>query len=112
MPRSFFLARARVLSLGRALVSASLLLVPPGCGGPPGPAAPAPAAAAAPASSAAASSPLLPLDPRITSGSLGNGFSYYLQQHRVEDRRAQLALVVKVGSVYEQEDQRGLAHFV
>jgi zinc protease len=54
----------------------------------------------------------LPLDPRITSGTLDNGLTYYLQQHRVKDKRAVLALVVKAGSVYEADDQRGLAHFI
>jgi zinc protease len=81
------------------------------CGG----VGPLPAAAngAATASATAESaSPALPLDPRITSGTLDNGLTYYLQQHRAADKRAVLALVVKAGSVYEEDDQRGLAHFI
>lgn len=54
----------------------------------------------------------LPLDPRITTGSLNNGLTYYLEQNRPKDKRAQLVLVVKAGSVYEEDDQRGLAHFI
>jgi zinc protease len=68
--------------------------------------------AAASTASAESASPALPLDPHITSGTLKNGLTYYLQQHRANDKRAVLALVVKAGSVYEEDDQRGLAHFI
>jgi zinc protease len=61
---------------------------------------------------AAPSSPPLPLDPKVTAGTLANGLSYFVQQQKPKDRRAQLMLVVKAGSVYEEDDQRGLAHFV
>ena len=64
-----------------------------------GPLPAAPTAAATPSQAAEESSPALPLDPRITSGTLDNGLTYYLQQHRAKDRRAVLALVVKAGSV-------------
>lgn len=57
-------------------------------------------------------SPALPLDPKVTAGKLANGFSYYLQQHESKDKRAHLMLVVKAGSVYERDDERGLAHFI
>jgi zinc protease len=80
------------------------------------PLAPAPPGAA-PASSTAGGvaqeqARELPLDPSITSGSLDNGLAYYLEPHRAKDRRARLMLVVKAGSVYEENDQRGLAHFI
>jgi zinc protease len=86
------------------------LLAVSACGG----VGPLPAApnAGAPPQAAAVASPELPLDPRITSGALDNGLTYYLQQHRAKDKRAVLALVVKAGSVYEEDDQRGLAHFI
>jgi zinc protease len=58
------------------------------------------------------SSPPLPLDPKVTAGTLPNGLSYFLQQQKPKDKRAYLILVVKAGSVYEDDDQRGLAHFV
>ncbi|MEO8179958.1 MAG: insulinase family protein [Deltaproteobacteria bacterium] len=76
---------------------------------PPSTATAAPAAAA---SAAAQSAAALPLDPRITSGSLDNGLRYYLEPNRARDKRALLVLVVKAGSVYEEDDQRGLAHFI
>jgi zinc protease len=60
----------------------------------------------------APSSPALPLDPKVTAGTLPNGLSYFLQQQKPKDKRAYLILVVKAGSVFEEDDQRGLAHFV
>jgi zinc protease len=54
----------------------------------------------------------LPLDPQIRRASLDNGLTYYVQAHRKPQQRAQLWLAVNVGSVMEDEDQRGLAHFV
>ena len=54
----------------------------------------------------------IPFDPTVVRGTLSNGVSYYIK-HNVEPReRAQFLLVVKGGSVHEDEDQRGLAHFV
>jgi zinc protease len=109
-PRPHFLARGSRLR-GCSCLALAACLAALACGAPPGPAASAlPVAPAAP--QARSSSPALPLDPRITSGSLDNGFSYFVQQHRVKDKRVQLALVVRVGSVYEADDQRGLAHFI
>ena len=37
---------------------------------------------------------------------------YYVKRNQEPRNRAQLSLVVKAGSVLEEEDQRGLAHFV
>jgi len=54
----------------------------------------------------------LPVDPRITVGKLENGLTYYVLPHRKPETRAQLWLVVDAGSVLEDDDQKGLAHFV
>ncbi|MGW8393371.1 M16 family metallopeptidase [Pseudoduganella sp. HUAS MS19] len=54
---------------------------------------------------------LLPLDPQIRTGKLANGLTYYIQQNRRPEKRVELRLVVKAGSVLEDEDQLGLAHF-
>jgi zinc protease len=54
----------------------------------------------------------LPLDARITKGTLDNGLTYYVLPHKKPEQRAQLWLAVNAGSVLEDEDQRGLAHFV
>ncbi len=45
-------------------------------------------------------------------GTLSNGLTYYVRPNKEPQERAQLSLVVKAGSVLEEEDQRGLAHFV
>ncbi len=54
----------------------------------------------------------LPLDARITKGKLPNGLTYYVLPHKKPEQRAQLWLAVNAGSVLEDDDQRGLAHFV
>ena len=54
----------------------------------------------------------IPVDPLITVGTLPNGLRYYVRANRQPQGRAELRLVVKAGSILEDEDQRGLAHFV
>jgi len=54
----------------------------------------------------------VPVDPQITIGTLPNGLRYYIRNNRVPQGRAELRLAVNAGSVLEEEDQRGLAHFV
>ncbi|MDE0966435.1 MAG: insulinase family protein, partial [Candidatus Latescibacteria bacterium] len=53
----------------------------------------------------------LPIDPQITVGQLDNGLRYYIRQNREPAARAELRLVVDAGSVLEEDEQRGLAHF-
>ena len=54
----------------------------------------------------------VPIDPRITVGTLQNGLRYYIRSNKQPEGRAELRLVVNAGSILEDEDQRGLAHFV
>ena len=54
----------------------------------------------------------VPVDPRITVGTLSNGMRYYIRANKQPQNRAELRLVVNAGSVLEDDDQRGLAHFV
>jgi zinc protease len=54
----------------------------------------------------------LPLDPKVVFGRLDNGLSYYIRKNRKPETRAFLRLVVNAGSVLEDDDQLGLAHFV
>jgi zinc protease len=54
----------------------------------------------------------LPLDPAIKTGKLPNGFTYYIRKNTEPKNRVQLYLVNKVGSVLEEDNQRGLAHFM
>src|SRR5688572_14299529 len=67
------------------------------------------------ASSGAATAPLdrtVPVDPRITVGTLPNGLRYYIRANQAPRNRAELRLVVSAGSVLEDDNQRGLAHMV
>jgi zinc protease len=54
----------------------------------------------------------MPFDPEAVVGTLPNGLKYYVRPNAKPPHRAELRLVVKAGSVLEDEDQRGLAHFV
>ena len=54
----------------------------------------------------------MPVDPQITMGKFPNGLRYYILRNKKPEKRAELRLVVKAGSVLEDDDQRGLAHFV
>lgn len=53
----------------------------------------------------------LPFDAAVDSGTLGNGIRYYVRANRKPEKRAEFRLAVNVGSVLEDEDQKGLAHF-
>ena len=55
---------------------------------------------------------VLPLDTAVHTGKLPNGFTYYIRHNEEPKNRVVLYLVNKVGSVLEDEDQRGLAHFM
>src|SRR4051812_18547189 len=54
----------------------------------------------------------MPVDPDVAVGTLPNGLRYYVRANAKPGRRAELRLVVKAGSVLEDDDQQGLAHFV
>ncbi len=54
----------------------------------------------------------LPPDDRVTIDTLDNGLTYLVRANPRPERRAELWLVVNAGSILEDEDQRGLAHFV
>jgi len=56
--------------------------------------------------------PETPLDPAIRTGKLKNGMTFYVMGHQKPQQRAALWLAVNAGSVQEDDDQRGLAHFV
>ena len=72
------------------------------------------AALAALADSADAQEPNAPLpaDPRVVRGVLPNGLHYIIRRNQKPEKRAELRLVVNAGSILEDDDQRGLAHFV
>ena len=70
--------------------------------------APVPAAAR---DSFALDSPL-PVDPAVRTGTLSNGIRWYVRRNSRPEQRAELRLVVNAGSLQEDDDQRGLAHFI
>ncbi len=53
-----------------------------------------------------------PIDPKIEVGRLDNGLRYYIRENTRPENRAELRLVVNAGSILEDENQQGLAHFV
>lgn len=55
---------------------------------------------------------LLANDPAVVAGELDNGLRYYVRENGRPENRALLRLVVNAGSILEDEDQLGLAHFV
>jgi zinc protease len=54
----------------------------------------------------------LKLDPAVRTGKLPNGFTYYIRHNEEPKNRVVLYLANKVGSILEDDDQRGLAHFM
>ena len=54
----------------------------------------------------------LPMDPNVRYGKLENGLTYYIRHNEKPDNRADFYIAQKVGSVLEEESQRGLAHFL
>ena len=54
----------------------------------------------------------LPLDPTIRIGKLKNGITYYIRQNKKPENIVNFYIAQKVGSIQEEEHQRGLAHFL
>lgn len=56
--------------------------------------------------------PQLPMDKSVRYGKLPNGLTYYIRHNALPENRANFYIAQKVGSVQEEESQRGLAHFL
>jgi zinc protease len=54
----------------------------------------------------------IPTDPDVVTGKLDNGLTYYIRQNHKPENKVELRLVVNTGSILEDEDQQGLAHFM
>jgi zinc protease len=54
----------------------------------------------------------LSVDPNVKIGKLDNGLVYYIRQNKKPEKRIELRLVVNAGSILENDDQQGLAHFM
>jgi len=54
----------------------------------------------------------LPMTPEVTAGKLDNGLRYFVRKNSEPKNRAFLRLVVDAGSVLEDDNERGAAHFL
>jgi zinc protease len=54
----------------------------------------------------------VPVDPNVKIGKLSNGLTYYIRKNAKPEKKVELRLAVNAGSVLEEADQRGLAHFM
>ena len=54
----------------------------------------------------------MPVDDAVFLGTLDNGLRYYVRRNTRPEDLAEIRLVVAAGSVHEDDDQLGLAHFV
>ena len=54
----------------------------------------------------------LPVDPDVKVGKLSNGLTYYIRRNAKPEKKVELRLAVNAGSVLENDNQRGLAHFM
>ncbi|HEX8038489.1 MAG TPA: pitrilysin family protein, partial [Chryseosolibacter sp.] len=53
----------------------------------------------------------LPVDPALKIGKLPNGLTYYIRKNLKPENKLELRLVVNAGSILEDDQQQGLAHF-
>ena len=53
----------------------------------------------------------LPVAPEIKMGKLSNGLTYYIRKNGRPEKKVELRLALKAGSILEDDDQQGLAHF-
>lgn len=56
--------------------------------------------------------PPLPVDKNARIGQLDNGLTYYIRHNKLPENRAEFYIAQKVGSILEEPQQRGLAHFL
>ena len=54
----------------------------------------------------------LPVDKEVRMGKLPNGLTYFIRYNNWPEHRANFYIAQKVGSLQEEESQRGLAHFL
>jgi len=56
--------------------------------------------------------PPIGLDPEVRIGTLPNGLTYYIRHNEYPKGQADFYIAQKVGSILEEDNQRGLAHFL
>lgn len=54
----------------------------------------------------------LPFDNRIKTGALPNGLKYYIKPNPKPEKKVELRLAINAGSLLENDDQQGMAHFI
>ena len=54
----------------------------------------------------------LPIDPDVRKGTLENGLTYYIRHNNLPENRADFYLAQKAGSILEEDNEAGLAHFL
>jgi zinc protease len=54
----------------------------------------------------------IPTDQQVRIGKLSNGLTFYIRKNSKPENRVELRLAVNAGSLLEDDDQQGLAHFV
>ena len=54
----------------------------------------------------------LPIDPKVRYGKLDNGLTYYIRANAEPKQRAEFYIAQNVGSILENDNQNGLAHFL
>lgn len=56
--------------------------------------------------------PPVPMDAQVRVGKLDNGLTYYIRHNEKPENRVEFHIAQKVGSILEEPQQRGLAHFL
>ena len=56
--------------------------------------------------------PPIPVDPDVRIGKLDNGLTYYIRHNEYPEKVANFYIAQRVGSIQEDDSQRGLAHFL
>lgn len=54
----------------------------------------------------------IPVDPSVRVGTLSNGMKYYIKKNTLPEKKVDFRLAINAGSILEDENQRGLAHFM
>jgi len=68
--------------------------------------------AAAPSLAQGFQMPPVPIDKEVRIGKLSNGLTYYVRKNGYPEKRVNFYIAQRVGSIQENDDQRGLAHFL
>ena len=57
-------------------------------------------------------SAIIPVNPDVKTGTLPNGLKYYIKYNNKPENKVELRLAVNAGSILEDDNQQGLAHFM